>query len=433
MLKLSLEHSGVDTGSTLKSLSDYTTHLQQVRAAGGYSELEASLNLPFDNELLERVQALVAKKVTPQLKYTVVIGIGGSNLGTKAVYDALLGYRDLLEPNRFPKMLFAETTDPEVLTSLNSLLATLEQPEELLLVVISKSGGTTETLANFEILANPLRTKFGADMLGRVVVITDDGSKFMQAAESAGFSHLGMPLQVGGRYSVLSAVGLFPLLCVGLNIEALRQGARDLAELCLAGDSADNLAAQSAAALALNLKSGHPINDNFFFHPELESLGKWYRQLMGESVGKQRDLDDHTVYAGITPTVSLGSTDLHSVGQLYLGGPKDKFSTFVASSHSAQISVPADRTLPDLVSMVAGKSAAGIMAAILEGTKIAYHKAGRPFMEITLDALDEPSIGAFLQFKMLEMMYLGRLLHVNSFDQPSVESYKIETKRLLQA
>jgi glucose-6-phosphate isomerase len=430
MLNLRLDHSGVDISATLTSLSDYTAHLQAVRSSGGYEALEASLNLPFDDQLLERVKALASEKVSPQLKYTVVVGIGGSNLGTKAVYDALLGYHDLLEPSRFPKMLFAETTDPEVLASLNSLLATLTQPEELLLVVISKSGGTTETLANFEILTAPLRDRFGSAATDRVVTITDDGSKFMQAAEAAGIAHLGMPAKVGGRYSVLAAVGLFPLLSVGLNVDQLRHGARSLMDSCLSGD---NIAAKSAAALALNQADGRTINDNFFFHPELESLGKWYRQLMGESVGKQRNLDDQIVYAGITPTVSLGSTDLHSVGQLYLGGPKDKFSTFISSTKSVDITVPAGRTFPDLVPMISGKSAAAIMTAILDGTKIAYQKAGRPFMEITLDALDEQSIGAFLQFKMLEMMYLGRLLNVNSFDQPSVESYKIETKRLLQA
>jgi glucose-6-phosphate isomerase len=239
-----------------------------------------------------------------------------------------------------------------------------------------------------------------------------------------------MPAKVGGRYSVLAAVGLLPLLSVGLNVESLRQGARDILDQCL---GKDNVAAKSAAALASNLKAGKHINDNFFFHPELESLGKWYRQLMGESVGKQQDRSGKTVHTGITPTVSHGSTDLHSVGQLYLGGPKDKFTTFVSTTHSSELNVPTERVWPDLVPMITGKSATKIMAAILDGTKVAYGKAKLPYMEVVLDGLDEHSIGSYLQFKMLEMMYLGELLHVNPFDQPNVESYKIETKRLLQA
>jgi len=184
--------------------------------------------------------------------------------------------------------------------------------------------------------------------------------------------------------------------------------------------------------LELQHEHGFTINDNFFFHPELESVGKWYRQLMGESVGKEQSLTGEVVHAGITPTVSLGSTDLHSVGQLYLGGPKDKLTTFVSSKQTASLSVPDERVFPNLVPMITGRSAADIMAAILQGVKIAYQKADLPFMEVVLDSLDEESIGAYLQFKMLEMMYLGQLLSVNSFDQPNVESYKVETKQILE-
>jgi glucose-6-phosphate isomerase len=219
---------------------------------------------------------------------------------------------------------------------------------------------------------------------------------------------------------------------VGIDIGSLRRGAVTVLDACLS-ENGDNIAARSAAVLALQQQNGYRINDNFFFHPELESVGKWYRQLMGESVGKEKSLSGEVVHAGITPTVSLGSTDLHSVGQLYLGGPKDKLTTFISSRQSADVIVPTERMLPELVPAISGKSATAIMFAILEGVKIAYQKAGLPFMEVVLDAIDEESIGAFLQFKMLEMMYLGQLLGVNSFDQPNVESYKIETKRLLES
>jgi len=264
----------------------------------------------------------------------------------------------------------------------------------------------------------------------RVVAITDEGSKLWEAAGVHDMARLAIPSPVGGRYSVLSAVGLFPLLSVGIDIQRLRQGASRLLDQCF---TARNIAASSAAILATQLERGAVINDNFFFHPELESAGKWYRQLMGESVGKEKSLDGEIVHTGITPTVSLGSTDLHSVGQLYLGGPKDKLTTFVSAGKPEGVAVPAQRLLPELTPMINGKTAADVMAAILEGVKIAYQKAGLPYMEVSLDAIDEESLGAFLQFKMLEMMYLGKLLNVNSFDQPSVEDYKIETKRLLES
>jgi glucose-6-phosphate isomerase len=429
MLQLKTEQAGVDVSTVLPGLGSYTERLAAIRKGGVYDDPESSINLSGDEELLDQVQSLISTKVTPRLKYSIVVGIGGSNLGTKAVYDAMLGYRDLMEPQRFPKMLFAETTDPEWLAALGGLLRTLDGPDEVLISVISKSGGTTETLANFEIIMQTLTEKFG-DATGRVVAITDDGSKLADAADQRSIARLMIPAPVGGRYSVLSAVGLFPLASVGIDIVRLREGARLLLDTCLSGE---NPTAVSAAVLSEQLKHGYHINDNFFFHPELESLGKWYRQLMGESVGKEESLDGQVVHAGITPTVSLGSTDLHSVGQLYLGGPKDKLTTFVSSSTSKEISVPSERLIPELVPMINDRSASDIMKSILEGVKVAYQKAGLPYMEVTLDAIDERSLGAFLQFKMLEMMYLGALLNVNSFDQPNVEAYKVETKRLLEA
>ncbi|HET8670914.1 MAG TPA: hypothetical protein VFM05_09905, partial [Candidatus Saccharimonadales bacterium] len=397
-----------------------------------YAAQESSLNLPADEALLREVKRVADQKAGPKLKYSIVVGIGGSNLGAKAIYDALYGYRDLMEPARFPKMLFAETTDPEWLASALQLIDNLSDPQEVLVTLISKSGSTLETVANFEIIMQALRAKFeGAE--SRVVAVTGEGSALWDQASSLGLTCLQIPEPVGGRYSVLSAAGLLPLLSVGVDIVQLRQGANAVLDRYLGGDDSMNMAARSAAVLFSHNKQGYTINDNFFFHPELESVGKWYRQLLGESVGKKESLDGQMVHTGITPTVSLGSTDLHSVGQLYLGGPKDKLTTFVSCGQYKPVSIPAERMMPELIPMIHGKSAADIMTAILEGVKTAYQKAGLPFMEVTLDALNEQSLGAFLQFKMLEMMYLGKLFNVNSFDQPSVEDYKVETKRLLEA
>ena len=431
MLELNIEHAGVTVDDTVRGLAEYTDHLRSVRASGAYEAPESSLCLPEDDGVLIAVRGLVARKVTPSLKYNIVIGIGGSNLGTKAVYDALAGYRDTMRPEgeEYPKLIFAETVDPEWLLGVEHLIENLNSPDEILLTVISKSGGTAETIANFEIIAASCAKQF-EDILERIVVITDEGSKLWDAATAKGIATLALPATVGGRYSVLSAVGLFPLASVNINIAELRHGAQDALEMCLHGA---NPAAQSAAVLAGQLQQGKVINDNFLFHPELESVGKWYRQLMGESVGKERSLSGETVHTGITPTVSIGSTDLHSVGQLYLGGPKDKLTTFVAARNKlVRVSVPEKRMFPELVPMVQGKTAENIMDAILEGVAIAYQKAGLPYMKVTLDGITEESLGAFLQYKMLEMMYLGKLLNVNPFDQPNVEAYKVETKRLLE-
>jgi len=418
-----------DFQALLARTDEYGARLRSVVASGEYQEYESSILLPSDKRLLEEAQALAEQKAGSQLKYHIVVGIGGSNLGTKAVYDALRGAYDQLEANRFPKLLFAETTDPEWLVKATAMLGTLDSPEQVLVSVISKSGGTTETLANFEVIMGALTAKFGP-VTNRAVAITDEGSALWEQAGSKGIARLAIPKPVGGRFSVFTHVGLFPLATVGIDIAALQEGGATMRDDCLS-EQGERMAATSAALLAYYKTQGKTINDNFFFHPELESLGKWYRQLMGESVGKAESLDGQTVHTGITPTVSLGSTDLHSVGQLYLGGPRDKFTSFVYTEQTADVSVPGERVFPELIPAITGKSAQAILEAILGGVKIAYQKAGLPYVEIVMERIDERAIGAFLQFKMIEMMYLGQLLNVNAFDQPSVEAYKVETKKIL--
>lgn len=417
-----------ETANTLKT---YVEHLQSVVQKKNYDDAESSINLPTDEAIVEQIQAMKAKKVTPELKYFIDIGIGGSNLGTKAIYDALVGYYDLLQPGRFPKMIFLDTNDEEVLAKTVKLIQTLSNKEEVLVNAISKSGGTTETIANLEIVLEALKTKFGA-VYDRFVITTEDGSKFYNAAKEKGIDTLSLPKQVGGRYSVLSNVGMFPLLCCGFSIADLRYGAMAMREKCLNSNLLENPAALSATILYLQSKQNKNINDNFFFLPQLESIGKWYRQLMGESVGKEHDVDGKVVHAGITPTVSIGSTDLHSVGQLYLGGPKDKTTTFIWGENNKHEAVlPKTLEFP-LVQSIAGKNTHAIMRAICEGVKAAYRNQQLPFMEVVLDTVNEKSLGELLQFKMIEMMCLGKLMRVNPFDQPHVELYKVETKKVLE-
>ena len=234
-----------------------------------------------------------------------------------------------------------------------------------------------------------------------------------------------MPDQVGGRYSVFSAVGLFPLALASFNIEKLRSGAANMRDICGKRSSAeDNPAMISASILYLLSLQGKNINDNFIFLPQLESLGKWYRQLMGESIGKMGK--------GITPTVSMGSVDLHSVAQLYLDGPNDKITTFITGTQALEdAQVPGELSY-NIVPAIRGKKIFDIMQAIVGGTLIAYKNQGRAYMQIGFEKLDEEALGEFMQFKMLEMMYLGKLFQVNAFDQPAVEIYKKETKKLLE-
>lgn len=411
-------------------LEPYIEKLAVVAHDGDYTDPASSINLPTDATLREQVQKLVTKKASNALRYVFVVGIGGSSLGTKAVYEALSVSSIIGET---PTLLFVESINAATLQYYQDhIIPSMKSADEYLVLSISKSGGTTETLLNTEILLAALAEKLGA-VAARTVVVSDAESAYQEASTKAGMDSLEIPAQVGGRYSVLSAVGLLPLALAGIDIADLQAGALAMRERCLNTTVSENPAALSAACLATAYSDGYGIHDTFVFASELESLGKWYRQLLGESIGKQHTVDGEEVNRGITPTVSVGSTDLHSVGQLYLGGPRDKITSFVSVQRSvAEYTVPEERYFPQVVEMIADKTSKDVEEAILQGVQIAYQKRGLPFMQLQLEELSAHELGQFLQFKMLETMYLGQLLRVNPFDQPNVEMYKTETKRLLQ-
>jgi glucose-6-phosphate isomerase len=411
--------------STLKSLEAYHNKIIEVLKSDDYVFSECTLNLPKDEQVLREVMEMVSQKKTTDLKYVVVIGIGGSNLGTKAVYDALYGFYEVYEGNRFPKIIFLDTQDEVALEKCVSLLSKCSKKTEFVINAISKSGSTTETMVNLEVLYNSLKNVFG-DLNDRMVFTTVSDSKMHLQAEKNNISTLFMPNMVGGRYSVFSNVGMFPLALAGMNIKKLRLGAEKLREL-FGKNTVDisNAPAVSASVLYLLNKKGFTISDTFTFVPQLESFGKWYRQLMGESIGKNSK--------GITPTVSSGSVDLHSVAQLYLDGPNDKITTFISlDKPQNKIKVSEELSFP-IIDVIKDRSVYDVMSAIVNGTKKTYENLKRPFMSIQIDNVDEEGLGYLLQFKMIEMMYLGKLLNVNTFDQPAVELYKVEVKKILGA
>lgn len=398
------------------SIGEYMLHLKKAAAQKEYVALESSLILPSDSAYHAAIQAMIDAKKSPKLKHVVVVGIGGSNLGTRAVYEALNLYRDQYTHHDGVRMHFLDTVDPEMTkTFVDFFKKNIDSGDEILINIISKSGGTTETLVNAEIVISELR-KVALNWKERCVVTTDEGSALWKEAEKNNIDILPIPKQVGGRYSVFSAVGLFPLGLCGIDTKELLSGAQYALQ-----KMDDSL--YSARFLNHHAREGKNIADMFIFHTELESLGKWYRQLMGESVGKDGK--------GISPTVTLGSIDHHSIVQLYLGGPRDKSTSFVYTAASEKISVPKNPIF-NLSNEFAGRTEDGIMTAIRRGTVEAYKKQGLPFLEVELTHICERELGWFMQWKMIEMMILGKLLGVNAFDQPHVELYKTETRKMLE-
>ncbi|MBI2024935.1 MAG: SIS domain-containing protein [Candidatus Harrisonbacteria bacterium] len=384
-----------------KALLDYVKSLKTVPADDPRSFIQAS----SDEKMMAVIFEAANRYRGFNPKNVVLIGIGGSNLGALAIYSAL-------KQKGAGEILFVDTIDSR---NLERILGKIDKTS--LIVIVSKSGTTAETIAN----AAAILDRFPGN---KAVAITDAGSKLWRWAEKRGLEHLEIPKAVGGRFSTFTAVGLFPLAVAGIDIKKLIIGVKKATDVCLLEDSSQNPALVSALAIYENYKKGQTIYDLFIFEPDLEMIGKYCRQLIGESLGKDGK--------GITPTVSIGTADLHSVGQLYLGGPKDKFTTFLSvKNHGADFVIPNKTSIAELVPDLAEKKFSEALAATLNGVKAAYRKKDLPFSAIELAEISEGTIGAFLAMKMLETVYLGKLLNVNAFDQPAVESYKEETRKLL--
>lgn len=398
----------------------------------GYQTAYASINLPKDTQVHHHVKDLVSQKKQCNPTMLIVVGIGGSNLGTIAVQQALYGrhYNDL---DPAIKIYYVDSLEADYIHDMLLIAQRhLESGQEVLVNIISKSGTTTETIANAHFFINLLK-KYRHDTWQKFLVITtDEGSELYKIAVAQQWSILTIPDKVGGRFSVFSAVGLFPLAFIGVDIERLTEGAQRMVDRSTTQDVFENPAALSALILYAAHTRGISIADFFLFSVDLEGCGKWYRQLMAESIGKDKTIHGAAAEVGMTPTVSVGTNDLHSVLQLYLAGPRDKITTFVQiANQKNDLKIPEMDEIVDLVAHVSGRSVSSVSSAILHGVLGAYTDSRRPYLINTLPDKSAYALGQFLQMKMIEIMYLGFLFEVNPFDQPNVEHYKSRTRKIL--
>ncbi len=413
-----------------KDLRPFVQSLQKQTKQELYNTNFSSIQLPFDEKYHKKIKslALVKKKLNPD--FVVIVGIGGSNLGTMAILESIHGKLHNQTQNK-PQFFFAESTDTRYIQDIVTHIQ-LQKQKKVLLVVVSKSGTTTETIANAQILFDSL-LQHQKKQSEFVVTITDENSALHTLSKKHSYSTLFIPKKVGGRFSVFSAVGLFVLSLAGIKTKNILNGAQDMIEKYTQTTVSQNPALQLAITQYLHFKNNKTIHDLFVFDSSFESIGKWYRQLYAESLGKEYNVLGERVLTGFTPTVSVGSTDLHSIGQLYLGGPKDKFTMFLSvATIRPPIKINKSKQFSSLIPLIQNKSLATLMDAIQIGVQIAYKKQHIPFVQIQIAQINEYTIGSLLQFYMCTVMYLGELLQVNTYDQPNVELYKIETKKLLE-
>ncbi|MCK5027471.1 MAG: hypothetical protein KAS07_03560, partial [Candidatus Pacebacteria bacterium] len=431
-IRFDFTESGVEEEklfSFARGLEEYCSRIEQIVERGDFLAPEASLNISSDALTLQMVENAIQKYKKKDLKYIVIVGIGGSNLGTMAIYQALFGTFDAFKKDRIPKILFLDTVSEEKTRAIVEILEKeAEDDQEFVINVVSKSGKTTETIANFEVLYKELSKQFG-NISERVVVTTDVGSPLWDRAKKHGFTRLSTKKNVGGRFSVFSAVGLFPLGLTGVSIRELLEGACAMREKCFNVNVKENPSMASAIILHTQYMKGITIHNSFFFAPELENVGKWYRQLVGESLGKRYDVDGNEVFAGITPIVSIGSTALHSMAQLYFGGPHDKFTTIITiGERKNTLTLPESLMFEGIIEGIQGKDVREIMHAISLSVQKTYKDLELSFATVEIPDISAFYLGQYLQYKMMEVMFLAQLMKVNAFDQPSVQKYKSATR-----
>ncbi len=403
----------------------------------GYNTDYASFFLPYDNAYLEYIKqtALNALKLEPSL--IILIGIGGSYLGTMALFKALYGsyYNDSNYSSSNSLKFYALDTLEE--NDLEEILKIAEkvlcEGKNILILIATKSGTTTETIANAAFFISLLKKYKHERYKNYIYTITNKDSMLYKLACDKDFNVITVPTKVGGRFSVLSAIGLFPLALLGVDIKNIVRGACDMQKHCRSSDIKINYAAYSALTLYYHYKYAEDkknIHDTFLFSTLLSDLGSWYRQLVGESLGKKYSKYNSLIYTGITPTISIGTADLHSVVQLYLGGPRDKITTFVKYKSLESYGFP-DTDLKELLPGIKGQSIGKVKDAIFEGVLQAYKEEKRPFTVIEIPYKSAYGLGQFLMMKMFEVVYLAYLLDANPFDQPEVELYKTKTRAIL--
>lgn len=411
----------------LSSMEERFREAQSALSAGRKAGELGFFDLPYKQEEAAKAKAL-AKKGKGRFDTLVVIGIGGSALGCAALKSALRpAFWDLLPAKArqgHMRCFILDNVDPWLLSGLLKIL----DPKKTLFNVISKSGDTSESLANYFVIKKILMAKLGKNFRHNVVVTTDPAKGYLrESAEKEGLASLSVPGNVGGRFSVLSSVGLLPAACMGIDVDKILAGARAMETACRTQDLFKNPAGLYAVIQYLFYWKGRPISVMFPYSQPLQYFGDWFCQLWAESLGKEQDLQGARINVGPTPVRALGVTDQHSQLQLYMEGPHDKVITFLSVKDLSP-----DLTIPKFDgSFLGGSTLSKLLKAEEQGTKLALSKAGRPHGTVEIPKITPETFGELVMFFELAVAYAGRLFGINTFDQPGVELSKKLTKALM--
>lgn len=396
----------------VKALRTYRTKVAKVIAQHDNKHPEYSLVHAADAAVHDVVDSV--RNDFAGIKHLVLIGIGGSNLGTEAVHE-LLGEGKV-------QLHSLDTIAPYQVEALLYKLKRVKKVEQIALCIISKSGDTTETLVNAGVLLDALEGQYGKNIYKQTICIGNPGTAFQKAAKRQGAQTIVMPEIVGGRYSVGTEVGLVPLALLGHNVDAFMEGLLDAAK-----EQFESVTADNAARLYIYLTKKYTHYNFFAFEPRLHKLGAWYRQLQAESLGKTYTKKNIKNAKGFVPTITT-AVELHSTGQLHMSGLLPTYTDFVSfDDENANYDIPKKGLAKNFSKFNMQEIATGMYGGVIG----AYQTKKLPYRSTIFDEDLPYSVGLFMGMRMMETMYVAELLGINAFDQPNVELYKDKTREIL--
>jgi glucose-6-phosphate isomerase len=374
-----------------------------------------TLPVDYDKEEFARIKKAAAKIIADS-KVLVVIGIGGSYLGARAAIEFVKSKNYNIVAEDTPKIFFlGNSLSP---TEINEVIAYCKN-RDFSVNVISKSGTTTEPAIAFRVFKKLLEEKYGKEEAAKRIYVTTDKAKgtLKNLSDREGYEEFVVPDDVGGRYSVLTAVGLLPIACAGIDIDTLMKGASDAMEKYSVNDVFANDCYKYAAIRNILYRKGKCVEMSVAYEPDYTLMNEWFKQLFGESEGKQN--------MGIFPASAIYSTDLHSLGQYVQEGRRILFETVIKfASPKRDLTIEEDAENADGLNFVAGKTMSYINSKAYQGTVLAHNDGGVPNIVIEAEKMNEYNLGQLIYFFEKACAISGYMLGVNPFDQPGVESYK---------
>ena len=388
--------------------------------------MQGWMTLPYDqDEVLSAIEKTAAR-VREEFDAFVVLGIGGSALGPAAVHQALrhLHYNELPKEKRgAPRLYIEDNIDPERMAALLDVI----DLEKTCFNVITKSGGTAETMSQYLIVLDLLKKAVGDDYRRHIIVTTSKEKGFLtKIARQEGYETFYIPDGVGGRFSELCPVGLVAAAVTGVDIRGLVAGAKAMDERCASDDAWKNPALFEAGLMYAAMGKGMNMSVMMPYADSLKLISDWYAQLWAESLGKNLTLDGKPCHVGQTPIKAVGVTDQHSQLQLYTEGPFDKVITFLkVEAFRAETPIPHGCDDVPTIAFLGGKSHNQLIEAERQGTEYAIYRSGHVSQTITLPSVNAETIGQLLYFLELVTAYTGALLNIDAFNQPGVEESKV--------